>query len=196
MKNVIKHSKKGILMVTMFATLLSFANEASFFTIKNEANRTSLTLKDVKEGNLLSIVDNNGVILYKELIQKKGIYTKGFDLTSLPDGMYVFELDKDLEIHTIPFSVKAHNVLFNKEKEKVVFKPFTRVVGNLVYLTQLALNNESLKVDIYSNSELVYSEKFENTENIQRVYKLTGLNKAKYKIVYHLNDREFKKFIN
>ena len=96
MKNAVKHSKKGILMVTLFATLLSFANDASFYTISTDAKRTALTLRDVKEGNLLSIKDNNGVVLYKESIQKTGIYTKGFDLTSLPDGMYVFELDKDL----------------------------------------------------------------------------------------------------
>ena len=61
-------------MVTMFATLLSFANEASFYSIKNDAKRTSLTLDNVKQGNLLSIKDNNGIILYKEIIQKSGTY--------------------------------------------------------------------------------------------------------------------------
>ena len=59
MKNVIKHSKKGILMVSMLATLLSFANEeVPFYSIKNEANRTALTLNNVKEGDLLFIKDN------------------------------------------------------------------------------------------------------------------------------------------
>jgi hypothetical protein len=110
MKNVIKNTKKGILMVTMFATLLSFANEAPFYTIKKDAERTSLTLNDVKQGNLLSIKDDNGIILYKELIQKSGMYTKEFDLTTLPDGAYIFELDKDLEINTIPFTVNSNEV--------------------------------------------------------------------------------------
>ena len=93
-----KHSKKGILMVTLFATLLSFAKDASFYTIKKDANRTALTLINVKEGNLLSIKDNNGVILYKESIQTTGTYTKGFDLTSLPNGAYLFELKKILKL--------------------------------------------------------------------------------------------------
>ncbi|MFI1744846.1 hypothetical protein [Thalassobellus sediminis] len=202
MKNVIKNTKKGILMVTMLATLLSFANEASV-TVKNDADRTSLTFYNVKEGNLLSIKDDNGIILYKELIQKQGTYTKGFDLTSLPDGIYVFELEKDMEIDTIPFSVKSSHVVFDKEKEKIIFKPFTRVVGNLVYLTQLALNNESFKVEIFysnsnfsSDSELVYSEKIKNTKDIKRAYKLVGLEKGKYKMVCYLDDRKFTKIIN
>ena len=54
MKNAIKYSKKGIVMVTLFTTLLSFANENSFFNIKNDAKKTALTLKSVKEGNQLS----------------------------------------------------------------------------------------------------------------------------------------------
>ena len=34
MKNIMTHSKKGILMVTMFATMLSFANDASILMLK------------------------------------------------------------------------------------------------------------------------------------------------------------------
>ena len=200
MKNVIKHSKKGFLMVTLFATLLSFANEASFFKIKNDAKRTSLTLSNVKEGNLLSIKDDNGVILYKELIQTTGNYTKGFDLTALPDGSYIFEVDKDLEIKTIPFSVKSNTVLFNKEEEKTIFKPSIKVDDDLVYVTKLALNGESLVIDIYfSNSnylELMHSEKIENVKNIEKVYRLSGIKKGIYKMVFLFEGRKFTKIIN
>ena len=185
-------------MVTMFATLLSFANEVSFFTVKNDAKRTLISL-NVKEGNLLSIIDDNGVILYKELIQKTGIYTKGFDLTSLPNGEYIFELDKDLEINTIPFTVLSGNVVFNKEEEKLIYKPYIRVKDNLVYVTKLALNKEPLKVDIYfinsSNTELIHSEEIENTKNIQKLYKLTGSEKGNYRIVLQSEDRTFTKNI-
>ncbi|WP_445730692.1 hypothetical protein [Mariniflexile sp.] len=196
MKNAMKNTKKGILMVTMFATLLSFANDAPFYIIKNEANRTSLTLTDVKQGNLLSIIDNNGMVLYKETIQETGIYTKGFDLTALPNGNYIFELNKDLEINTIPFSVLSNEVTFNKELEKTIFKPFTRVKGNLVYLTKLALNEAPLKVEIYFidndlKSELIYSETIKNTMHINRVYKLSGLKHGDYKIVYNTDGRVF-----
>lgn len=146
MKTVIKHLKKGILMVTMFATLLSFANEPSFYTIKKDAKRTLLTLNNVKQGNLLSIIDD--IILYKKLIEKTGVYIKGFDLTSLPDGEYIFELDKDLEVNTIPFTVIASNVVFNKENGKVTYKPYSTLKNGIVYLTKLALNEEPLKADI------------------------------------------------
>lgn len=202
MKNVIKHTKKGILIVSMFVTLLSFANEAPFYNIKNDAKRTSLTLTNVKQGNLLSIKDNHGVILYKERIQKSGSYAKAFDLTMLPDGLYVFELDKDLEIKTIPFTVAINEVTFSKEFEKTIFKPVTRVIGNIVYVSKLALNLEPLKIDIYfsnndsSISELMYSEIIKDTANINRIFKLTGLSKGDYKIVFNSDGRVFTQEIN
>lgn len=198
MKNVITNTKKGFLMVTLFATLLSFANEVSFITIKNDAKRTSLTLENVKEGNLLSIKDYNGIILYKELIQKTGIYTKGFDLTALPDGLYLFELDSDIEIKTIPFAVESNIVTFNKDLETTTFKPYVRVEGDMVYITKLALNNAPLKIDIYfengislSDSELVYSEIVKDTKKIAKIYKLSGLNKGSYKITVTSEGRAF-----
>src|SRR5690606_17133300 len=127
-------------------------------------------------------------VLYKEFIQKTGIYTKGFDLTSLPDGDYLFELDKDVEISTIPFTVKANNVSFKKELEKTFFKPMARVKGNLVYVTRLSLNKAPMDIEVYSvsngNNELIHSETFKNTENIERLYRLSGLNKVEYKIVF------------
>ena len=203
MKNVMKHSKKGFLMVILFVTSLSFANDASFYLIKNDAKRTALTLKDVKEGNLLSIMDDNGVVLYKESIQKSGIYTKGFDLTSLPDGIYLFELEKDLEIKTIPFTVKSNKVLFNKEKQTNFYKPFTRVEGDLVFISQLALTKAPLEIKIYfsdssysSHSELMHTEKITNTKNIQKIFRLSGSKKGSYKIVCYSQGREFVKMIN
>ena len=203
MKNVIKHSKKGILMVTLFATMLSFANEVSFYSIKNDAGRTSLTLNHVKEGNLLSIKDNKGVILFKEFMEKTGTYKKGFDLTALPNGSYIFELDKDMEITIIPFTVMSKSVLFNKELEKTIFKPYANIKGNVVYVTKLSLNKEPLKIDIYftgssylNGSEKVYSEKIEDKINIERVFELKGLEEGSYRMVFHSEGRVFTKIIN
>lgn len=199
MKNVIKNTKKGILMVTMFATLLSFANDASLFNIKNDAERTSLTLYNVKKGNLLSVKDTNGVILFKEYIQEAGTYTKGFDLTALPNGAYIFELNKDFEINTIPFTVKHNIVLFEKDKEETIFKPLFRVVEDKVYFSKLALNKEPLEIKIYFDGlnglELMHTETFINTKLIERIYRLDGLDIGSYKIVCNTEGRTFIKNI-
>ena len=196
MKKVINTIKKSLLVVTIFTTSLSNANEISSIT-NGDLKETELTLKNVKKGNLLSIIDYNGVILYKELINSSGTYRKGFDLTALPEGNYFFEVDKDLEIKTIPFTVKSNEVVFNKEAEDITYKPYVRQKDDLVLLSKFAPNLEVLKIAIYSEvngfHELVYSEKVEDTQTIERVYKLE---KGNYKIVFHSNNKEFTRFIN
>ena len=196
MKKVINTIKKSLLVVTIFTASLSNANEISSIT-NGDLKGTELTLKNVKKGNLLSIIDYNGVILYKELINSSGTYRKGFDLTALPEGNYFFEVDKDLEIKTIPFTVKSNEVVFNKEAEDITYKPYVRQKDDLVLLSKFAPNLEVLKIAIYSEVngfyELVYSEKVEDTQTIERVYKLE---KGNYKIVFHSNNKEFTRFIN
>ncbi|TYA74023.1 hypothetical protein [Seonamhaeicola marinus] len=197
MKNVLTNSKKVILMVAMLATVMGYANEISLIKFGKDLRGTALTIDNVKEGNQLSIKDNYGITLYKEVIEQSGVYSKGFDLTDLPDGDYFFELEKDLEIQTIPFTVNESVVAFKKEEETTIFKPFVRKEGDLVFVTKLAPKSEPLKVSVYgvydSSSELLYSETIEDTQNIERVYKLEDGN---YKLVFNFNNKEVTKYIN
>ncbi|MFD2725687.1 hypothetical protein [Hyunsoonleella rubra] len=202
MKNVIKHSKKVFLMVALFATVMGYANESLFYASTNEDDRIVLTLTNVKEGNLFTIKDQNGVILYKESIQKSGNYTKGFDFTKLPNGSYIVELDKDVEINVIPLTVKGLDVSFDKSMIQTFYKPVTRIKSDKVFVTKLALDRSPLSIKIYfensdfgSTEELVYAETIENAKVIERIYKLTGLEEGNYKIVYKSKGRTFVEYI-
>lgn len=185
-------------MAAMLVTLLSFANEKTLFKIENDADKISVTV-DVKEGNQLLIKNNNGLVLYKEAIKQSGLYTKSFDLTELPNGSYIFELEKDVEIQTIPFTVAENTVSFKKDMETVIFKPVTRVKGNMVFVSRLSLNKAPMEIAIYftaygdslNSEELVYSETITNTEKANRIYKLASKKDGDYKIVFKTEDRTF-----
>ncbi|TXE13074.1 hypothetical protein FUA26_04570 [Seonamhaeicola algicola] len=197
MKNVLSHTKTVIVMVAMLATVIANANEISLIKFGKDLRGTALTIENVKEGNLLSIKDIYGITLYKEVIEQSGLYTKGFDLTDLPDGNYFFELEKDMEIKTIPFTVNATKVTFNKTEETTTFKPFVRESNGLVYVTKLALNAEPMEITVYgldeNDAELLLDETIENTKNIERVYKLSA---GKYKMVFNFDGKEYTKYIN
>jgi len=196
MKNAIKKTKKGILMVALFATVTGFAKDTNAL-IKSDAKKTSLILKNVKQGNVLTLKDAYGIVLFKESIEDNGVYKKGFDLTKLPDGDYVFELEKDLEIKTIPFSVDLNNVSFDTEDEVTYFKPYIKEEEDLVFFTKLNLNRDKITVDIYSNIKgdykLLHTETFDNVKVIEKVFKLE---KGSYKIVTNSNNKEYTTLIN
>ncbi|MBU2949791.1 hypothetical protein KO493_03655 [Tamlana agarivorans] len=201
MNNIFTNTKKGFLIVTLLVTMISFANENAFYNINVEANKTTLTLNYAKEGSALSIKDLNGSVLYSETIKATGRYKREFDLSFLPNGDYKFEVDKDLEIKEIPFSLKSGVAVFNKNKEKVVYKPFIRVSGDLVYISKLSLDDEPLDVKIYFtknnsfDSQLIVSEKIQNKEKIEKIYKLESIAKGKFHIVLNSAGRTFEKNI-
>jgi hypothetical protein len=197
MKNLIKRS---IVMAVLFTTMLSSANEISSLRNLNDEKTTMLTLLNVKEGNQLFIKDVFGLILYKESIKESGEFVKGFDLTSLPDGKYFFELDKDLEIAIIPFEVKMNTVEFNKELETTIYKPYITKKENRVLVSKLSLDKQPLEVKIYydynlGSYDLIHSETIEKSMNIQRAYKLSKNEKGNYKVVLKTEGHTFIEYL-
>ena len=196
MKNVIKHTKKGILIVAIMSSIIGFSDEAKILIAK-ESKKTALVLDNVKQGHLISIKDNNGITLYKESIESNGLYKKGFDLASLPKGIYFFEIDKDLEVNTIPFKVESSKVIFNKKDESTFYKPYINLKDDVVYVTKLSLKDEAIKVSIYleqgNNYELVHTEGVEAVMTYEKAFKIK---KGNYKIVINSNSKEYTKFVN
>ena len=196
MKNLLT---KSILIATLFATIHSKAVTEPTYGVKPyDIGKMALTLENVSSGNSLTIKDSNGIVLYKELIKTSGTYKKGFDLTALPDGNYVFELNKDLEIKLIPFTVAAQKVEFNKAEVKSIFKPYIRQKDNKVLISKLALNGEPVTINIYANSDdtykLSYSETIKGIKAIGKVYELKQ--GASYRVTLKSNNKEFTTFIN
>ncbi|KAB1066873.1 hypothetical protein F6U93_13550 [Tamlana haliotis] len=198
MKNVLTLTKKGILMVAMLETILGFASSEDKMIVKRDAKETTITLEDVKQGDLVTIKDNQGIIIFKESVEATGTYKKGFDLTGLANGNYVFEINKDLEVNTIPFKVGTTVIEFDEAAESTYFKPHTKKENDLVYVTKLCSNNETAIINIFAEVaggeyEMIHSELIEDALVIEKVYKL---NQGNYKITINSNNKEYTKFIN
>lgn len=190
MKKVFKNS---LIVIALFGSIISYANLIPSSSREGVTN-TSLSFEHVKVGERLIIKSESGAIIYRESIKESGSYHKEFDLTSLPNGSYYFELDKDVEIQIIPFEVKDTQVTFKKDAANSIFKPIITTNENVVSLNMLSLNLEPLQVKIFFDSgdhELIYSEQIINKNNIQRVYRLLKNVNGKYKVVCNTQGRTF-----
>lgn len=194
MKKTIRHS---LVVMAMLGVITSYANFTPTIPLNNNVKTTILKLDDVREGQRLLIKSNNGTILYRESISKTGGYQKEFDLTSLPNGNYFFELEKDVEIQIIPFTVDSNTVEFSKENKVTIFKPMVRTADNKLLVSRLSLDLKPMTLEIYyddpntSNYVRIYSETIENTKIIERVYALDKNLPGKYKVVTKSEGRVF-----
>ena len=185
--------KKCLLVIIMINLMVTYAYSNVHKNDSNES-KTSINFDRVKKGQKLIIKSEEGTIVYKELLDKSGTYRKEFDLTSLPNGRYYFELDKDLEIQIIPFIVQNTKVNFKKENTRSIYKPIVTTKENVVSINKLALNLEPLEINIYydsGNHELIHTEKIKDKNNIQRVYRLLKSVNGKYKVVCTTQGRTF-----
>jgi len=186
--------RKSLVLVALFlATTLSYGNEISSNTNNRKDETTNVTFKNVTKGSVVLIKDNNGLILYKELIKKNGTYTKGFDLTALPNGDYYFELNKDVEIIEIPLKVEESVVTFDKTGEVKFFKPVVWLNKDRVFISKFSIEDEILEIEILSDSnERILLEKVKRKGNILgKIYDFSTSEKGTYTIIVKSNGRRF-----
>lgn len=193
--------KKLIKSVFIVALSLSTAGAVGTNDTLYKSNGKELQFENLKPGHTLYIKNEDGKVLYQKEIDQKGTYTNDFDLASLPKGDYRIEIDKDFEIQMIPFTV-SEQVEVMQEKSSVFFKPVVRKKGAYVYISKLALDNESMKVNVFYNGDTankgfdkIYSETLSQDKNLGRVYKLDTDAKGEYKIVVTTKDRTFSKVV-
>lgn len=192
-----KLTKKSLVVLGLFATTFMFGNGEIKTFNDNDGNLTSMSFKKVKLGSELSIKDGQGLILYKESIAKSGDYSKEFDLTTLPNGNYYFELDSEFKIMIIPFKVVSNQVEFMKDEKTTIFKPYVRVKDNLVFVSRVSQEESPIAYKIYyeDNYDVVMSEKFESNSRLNRIYDFSKAKKGNYLFVFKSMGRKFTKTI-
>lgn len=194
MKNL---ARKSLVAIGLMMSLSTFAGNTEVNFEDSDRKLTNMRFENVKEGSTLTIKDLNGIVLYKEAIQKTGAYSKGFDLTALPNGDYFFELDSELKIVVIPFNVKLSEVIFNKESETSIYKPVLIKKNEMVYVWKADVDQSPLSYKIYyaDNHDLVLSEKFEEMEEVSKAYDFSTAKKGTYIFVFESKGRKYSKSV-
>ncbi len=194
MKNL---ARKSLVAVGLMMSLSTLANDNELAIKEKETNVTSIRFENVMQGSSLTIKDENGLVLYNESIEQTGDYTKGFDLSSLPNGDYFFELNSDLKLVVIPFNVDSSEVVLEKGSEEAIYKPAVITKENMVYVSRTAIDESPLSCKIYyaDNYDLVHRAKFEEMGEVNKAYDFSTAKKGNYVFVFESKGRKFTKNI-
>jgi len=192
MKNL---ARKSVVAIGLMMSLSTLANDGTSIIKENEKKVTNMRFENVAQGSTLTIKDENGLVLYNEAIKQTGAYSKGFDLTSLPNGDYLFELNSEVKIVVIPFKVNSSEVVFDKESEDAIYKPMVRTKDNMVYVSRTEIEQTPLSYKIYyaNNYDLVHEANFEELEEVKKAYDFSTAKKGNYVFVFESKGRKFTK---
>jgi len=175
---------KSILVVAMMlGTYTSYANETL---------RTSPTFKFINEGDNISITNAYGEVIYQGRINYNGNLLRLFNFSQLNNGTYTIEIIKDFMIEIVDLKVKNKKVTLIKNSQEKIFKPVFRTENNILIISKIALDSKDMKVELYYEDELIYSERIEDKEDVlNRIYKLNETNRGDYKAIIRANDRVY-----
>tara|TARA_R110002073_G_scaffold108336_9_gene243651 strand:+ start:81763 stop:82341 length:579 start_codon:yes stop_codon:yes gene_type:complete len=186
MKTIIR---KSVFVALMLGTFSSYATGTTLVSkVKTEGK---VELINVKKGQRWSIKNSEGKTLYQEEIKSSGSYTQEYAFTSLKNGYYTMEVNKDFQIQITPFTIVSGKVTFYKKEEKVIFKPVLRTQEHTVMISKLDFEASPLKIIIYYEGDVIFKDTLEGEDILNRVYKLKKDIKGSYKVVMKANDRTY-----
>lgn len=189
-----KLSKKLIIAAFLITSFMSYSNskinDNNSITVINNS-KLKVVYNDIKKGHSLTIRDESGVKIYSEEIKTDGKLIKFLDLSSLENGDYSIELEKDFSIIVNKIKVENNQVTFIEDNDSVIFKPVVRNEDNLLLISKIAFDNKPLLLKIYYKDEVIYSETVRNENIINKAYRLEKEIKGAYKVVLYNNNRSY-----
>jgi len=191
-----KTIKKSLLAVFMLTVFMGHATLSTPTMVHVNLKKTTLQLNNVKPGQKLVMKDQKGQVLYREPIEQSGVYSRDFDLSSLPSGEYSFELDQGFAILIVPFNVLNSTIVFQEQKKKLIIKPIISIEKNKVKIGRSPLTDAPIKVRIYFESEpteIIYRDEIEPAKKGFRTYTLQQDVSGQYRVVYESEGRVYTK---
>ena len=183
--------RRVLVVVFMLGTLFNYANNEKEFNKTIDAKKVKVVFKDVKKGQLLSVKDKNGLQLHSETVSSQGELIKFFDLSTLNNGVYTIELNKEFKIVIKSLLIKDNNVSFIKDSEKIIFKPVIRNKENLVLISKVNFDKKPVKITLFYNDEVIYSETLKDELMLKRVYRLDKELRGNYTVIVYCDDESY-----
>ena len=189
MKTIIK---KYLVAVTFLLSLVSYATEKNISTTI-DGKKVKVEFTAVRKGQVLSIKNANNIVMYSDVIEMAGNYTRTFDLTNLENGKYTAELEKDFETIIKPFLVANGLVTFTPEENKTIFKPVIRTQDNLLLISKISLKNQPIKITLYYMDAVIYTETSKDTKVLNRALRLLKNKKGTYTVAINADNKNYRK---
>jgi len=193
MKKIIKNSLFIAMLFSAIVTMASESDNSINFTVVN-SNLIDLNLENFDGEIKVSVKDAHGEVLHSEKLSGTSI-SKTYDLKTLPSGDYLFEIEGETKIKKLPFSVNRDGIVLD-EVRTVCFKPAVRVENELIYISQLVMNEEALSIALLDNdANVLYEGISRNSEFTGKILSTEKLEEGSYTLVMESGGRTFNEVI-
>jgi len=187
---MIKLAKTGLLSVALLATVV--ANASKIVTTNSSKNKVvNIALTEITEGETLSIIDTNGVRLYSETLEQNKAYTKNFDFSTLPLGIYFIETKETKQIAVTPIVVEENRVSILTDNIKRFRAPEIKIDETIARVMVRNFNEAPVSITVYDSDGYELKTDYSKSLLIYNAYNFERLGKGEYTISVTQGDYNF-----
>ena len=138
----------------------------------------------------LSIHAEDGeLVYYKQATNPSNTYQKIFDFKNIEDGDYTMDLRVNGTRLIKDITVSANGIAVGESKMRI--DPYFAFANDVLKLTYLNFDQESMNLNIYDNNGLVYESRLGKDFNIATGFDLSELKAGQYEVVLSSLNNDF-----
>lgn len=142
------------------------------------------------------IFNSKGENLFECEFSAVGIDSKTFDVSSFPDGKYVFMVRDNVKEKQTPFTIRKGKVEFALENTSMTYSPGIQQMGSLVYVNALTGADKTVRVLVEDNyNTTVFEKTYDSDVTFGKIFDLNSLPKGSYVVQVSFNNRTFSKIV-
>ncbi|WP_010177446.1 hypothetical protein [Aquimarina agarilytica] len=187
--------KLGLLSVALLTTVVVNASNK----VKVEvlaSNELSITMSEVIEGEVLSVSDKKGEVVFSEILSASSSYTKTLDFSKLTQGVYYVKAETAKAIKVTPFIIVPDQVKIVKGATKTYNTPVFETENDIIKLDIDNKDQHEVSITVYAkNSSIPLEEVRLNAPKITKNYNFKSLPVSEYKIIVYQGDYSYVKTI-
>jgi hypothetical protein len=174
------------LIPALFFTSNIFANDATphLKIVPGKNNAFTLISNNAKDSYItIRIFDDRGLNLLEEKIEVNRAFSKSYDLSKIPNGIYEVEIEDSISFRKYFVNTTLDTIKIIEKNKKKIFKPTFILKEKLLKLNLLNLGNREVELSLINEKgENIYSEKFQNSIVIHKAFNLSNLSTGKYSV--------------
>lgn len=178
----------------VLVTLVNVKADNELLAMKITGNRSfEISVKNVVGEAQLMINDLEGTMLYNSSIEHKGSYTKTFDVSSLPVGIYIMSIKDEFKTKTVELSIDK-TVSIDLDQVKTNLNPIITNFRDKLIVSIYSAEREKLTISIFDeNGNPITNHAVKGEGYFGQNFNLEALETGTYKVIVNHKGRTFRK---
>lgn len=170
-----------------------FAREPEVSVISQGEDKLAMKLFTYEASAVVRILDEKGYLLFSEKTGQNPQYFKIFDMATLPEGAYRFEIEGENAYKLIDFEVHDKRIALIG-KTDTIYKPVILQKGDTADLQLMNASEQSVKVS-FSDAEgnVLLMDKPDSSLRIEKRFNLAKLERGIYTMTVQVGSKFYHK---